>query len=389
MEAVKEQTQFLRRDGIAAVAHGNKDLAAAFPDLQRKDASLGTEFHRIVQQIIHNLRNIILLRHGINRALREIHLHLQFLGEDLLLKGNQHLSGTFGHIKPAHFLHRDAALALQLGNIQHAAHQTAQPLCFIGDDLHIMALALRGDGAVENAVDVAADGGHRGFQLMGHVGHKFLTAVFVFLQGGSHIIKGNGQLLHLPGGAACDTNPGIQLSVTEGTGLFRHFLQGLTLHPGQKGHGHHENDHHADGAGGKDAGNFLHHLLGIRHGSRGQHKSHHDPPYLHRPGGNIPALGIDILQSAGVMDTALGNDLLQILLGDPQTLLADVHGRIRGEDDSALSVADQRINAGDLSGQIQIDQKLGAIHGFVPIIGRHQMAEHLGILIQPLEGGVC
>ena len=122
--------------------------------------------------------------------LRHIHIHVQMLVVDFLLKGDEYLSGAFLQVE-VHFLFLgDALLLLELGDVQHAAHQSAQTFCFIGNDPQVVFLALLGNSAVQNSINIAGDGGHRRLQFMGHIGHKFLTLIFTLLQGGCHVVEG-------------------------------------------------------------------------------------------------------------------------------------------------------------------------------------------------------
>ena len=237
MEPVKDQGQFLRRDGLAVVGNGDVGLGAAFFNLQTQGTALGTEFDRVVKQIVNHLSDIVLIGHGEYRVLRHIHVHIQLLAVDLLLKGDQHLTGAFLQIKLVLLILRDAALILQTGYIKHTADQTAQALGLVGDNLQIVGGLLPGDGTVENAVDVAGDGGHGGFQLMGDVRYEFLALVFAFLQLLGHVVEGQSQILHLFGVAAVQLDPGLQIAVTERAGGVCHQFQRITLPVGEEGHG--------------------------------------------------------------------------------------------------------------------------------------------------------
>ena len=53
----------------------------------------------------------------------------------------------------------------------------------------------RRNGAVQNAVYIAADGGHRRLQLVADVGDELLALVLALLQRGGHIVKRHGQLV--------------------------------------------------------------------------------------------------------------------------------------------------------------------------------------------------
>ena len=254
MEPVEDQRQLLRRDGVSVIADGDIGLAAALPDLQSQIASLGTELDGVIQQIVDHLGNIVRVRHGVHRMLRHIHLDIQVLVVDLLFEGDQHLSGALLQVEMHLLFLGDALFLLQLGDIQHTAHQAAEPLGLIGNDPKVMLLALLGDGAVQNAVYIAGDGGHGSLQLMGDVGHELLPLVLAFLQGGGHIVEGQSQLLHLLGIVVLQLDPGLQIAVTEGCGCLCHILQGAAFPPGKGGdrqHGYHD---HKDGGGEENVG---------------------------------------------------------------------------------------------------------------------------------------
>ena len=181
-------------------------------------------------------------------------------------EGDEHLSGAFFQIEVNLFVLRNSLLLLQLGDIQHTANQTAQTLGLIGDDVQVMLLMLRRDGAVQNPVHIAGNGGHGGLQLMGHVGDKFLPLIFALLQGRGHIVEGQSQLLHFLTGILVDFHPGIQLSVAEGGGGVGKLLQWLTFPPGKGGNAQHGHQHHKDGGGGENIADFVQNHPGSRGG---------------------------------------------------------------------------------------------------------------------------
>ena len=61
---------------------------------------------------------------------------------------------------PDHFFRRNP-LILKAGHVQHTPHQAAQAFDLAGDQSQIFPLPLRRDGTVQDAVHIAADGGHR------------------------------------------------------------------------------------------------------------------------------------------------------------------------------------------------------------------------------------
>ena len=52
--------------------------------------------------------------------------------------------------------------AFQLGQVQHVLDEPGQTAGLLADQLQIVVLHVGRDGAVQNAVDEALDGGHRG-----------------------------------------------------------------------------------------------------------------------------------------------------------------------------------------------------------------------------------
>ena len=162
VEPVKDQRQFFRGDGIAAVAHGDIDLIAAHPDGDIQNTRFGTEFHSVIHQIVHHLGDGIAVCLGVHRIIREVHSNIQLLIRNLLLKGDQRLAHTFAQVKPGDTLRGEAFLSLHTGDVQHTPHQPAQPFGLAGHQAHIVAVLFRGDGAVQHTVHITGNGGHRG-----------------------------------------------------------------------------------------------------------------------------------------------------------------------------------------------------------------------------------
>ena len=79
---------------------------------------------------------------------------------------------------------------------------------------------------------------------MGYVGDKFLPLVLAFLQGGGHIVKGQGQFLDFLGTVLVNGNPGVQMSVTEVAGSLCHFPQGGALPAGHQDDYDHRRRYH-------------------------------------------------------------------------------------------------------------------------------------------------
>ena len=84
--------------------------------------------------------------------------------------------------------------AFQLGQVQHVLDEPGQTAGLLADQLQIMVLHVGRDGAVQNAVDEALDGGHRGAQLVGDVAHELAARIVVGLDIFGHLVEGVGQV---------------------------------------------------------------------------------------------------------------------------------------------------------------------------------------------------
>ena len=125
VEPVEYQRQLVRRDGLAVVGDGDVSLAAALFDAQPQIAPVGAELYGVVDEIVDDLGDVVRIRHGVHRMLRHIHVDVQVLVIDLLLEGDEHLPGAFLKVEVHLLFLGDAALFLQLGDVQHTAHETA------------------------------------------------------------------------------------------------------------------------------------------------------------------------------------------------------------------------------------------------------------------------
>ena len=87
--------------------------------------------------------------------------------------------------------------AFQLGEIQHILDEPRQTPGLLADQLQVVVLHLGRDGAVQNAVHKALDGGHGGAQLVGDVAHELTLGVIVGLDILRHLVEGAGKVCHL------------------------------------------------------------------------------------------------------------------------------------------------------------------------------------------------
>ena len=388
MESLKDQRQLLRGDLFTAVGNGKINLVTALPDGNAQLPILGTEFYRIVHQIVDHLIDGILICPGEYGMFRHFHLNIDIFAKDLLLKGDEHLSGHFRKVKSALLLLGYAPLLLQTGDVQHIAHQAAEPLGLLGDQIQVFPALFRGDGAVENAVHIAGDGGHGGFQLMGHIGHKLLTLILALFQRSGHVVKGQSQLLHFLRVVAGGFDPGAEIAVAEGLCRPGHIPQGIGLPADEKSHNgngynNHQNGHHKKGVGNAaDIGE------GIVHRGR----DHNDG--LGRAGSSVGYrhgchVAVFFIQSADdtfVRTGTLGKDPVPVAFIQLQPCMLTAHGRIGTHEQISLGVADDGIRAGYGDGNRQRHVKILIGDAFVPIAGLIQRCDHLGIVFQRCDG---
>ena len=238
MSSVREK--FWQNSGRAVIADGDHHLL--LPRLQAEiQRRVGRgKLGRIFQQVINDLRNEVTLACDQHGVLGDLRLHIEAAVIDLLLHAQQCQTHTLADVEALLL----QFLALQLGDVQHTAHKAAEAACFIGDNAEIMLLPLGRDRAIEDTVGIACDGGHGGFQLMGHIGDKVAALPLRLCQGVCHGVKGLRQLAHLIGAVQLgDTH--IEIAVGIGAGGPHHVGDGLDLPHGGKG---------ADGKGDQQNG---------------------------------------------------------------------------------------------------------------------------------------
>ena len=86
--------------------------------------------------------------------------------------------------------------AFQLGKVQHVLDEPRQTAGLLADQLQVVVLHVRRDGAVQDAVHKALDGGHGGTQLVGDVAHELAPGIIVILDVLGHAVEGAGKVGH-------------------------------------------------------------------------------------------------------------------------------------------------------------------------------------------------
>ena len=218
-----------------------------------------------------------------------------------------------------------------------------------------MLLLFRRDGPVEHPVDVAADGGHGGFQLVRDVCDEFLSALLGFFQRIRHGVEGVRQIDDLLAAAFGDRHAGIELATAKAPGRVRDLCQRLRLlvrqkrRCGQRQHQH--DDRHIE----KQGRTALHEIRDLRHVGGDDDIADRLVRII---GDNGPARNI----APVVMDAAERPDAerfaVRVNFGDEIRidLLADmftVKLVARAQHDEAIFIADQRLGLADVGKQGQ------------------------------------
>ena len=97
VEAVEKQRQLLRGNGLALVGDADVDLIASGAKRKGNFFFLRAEFDGIIQKVINDLGNGIRIRHGKHRIIRQIHLYMQLLLQDLLTAKGRSYSDPVYH----------------------------------------------------------------------------------------------------------------------------------------------------------------------------------------------------------------------------------------------------------------------------------------------------
>ena len=208
------------------------------------------------------------------------------------------------------------------------------------------------------------------------------------MQGGGHIVEGQGQFLHFLAGILVDFHPGVQLAVTEGRRRLGKLLEGLTLPPGEGHDPQHGDKHHEYGYGEKNIGDFIQNLL--RAGGGCGHDDDAQPLLAADDGGghHIAFLVVEVADGAGGAVAAVFVDLVEEILIELPTVVGTAVQGAGAEGNVAVVVADHKVGVGDLGYYVQIQHQVPAGEISVHAVGACQIGDHLRILGQPGNGGV-
>ena len=293
----------------------------------------------VFQQVIDHLGDQIPVALHHDGILRDIGLHVQAPVIDLLLHAEQ---GDAHHLADVEVLLLHL-LGLDLGDIQHTAHQPAQAAALVGNNLQVVLLPLRRDGAVQNTVGITGDGGHGGLQLVGHVGDEVPALPLRLRQRIRHGVEGLGQLTDLVAAVQL-RDAHVEVTGGIGAGGLHHVGDGLDLPHGGDGAGQ-KGDQQNDGGGHQEqADKGAPHLHDLRLVHHRQHDAQQLAVLAHDGDGHGELLG-----GVGVVDVAAAliqglfrQDVIHDLLGDHDAAAHQIV--VGGQQYIALGRADEEVH---------------------------------------------
>ena len=244
-----------------------------------------------------------------------------------------------------------------------------------------MPLPLRRDGAVQNTVGITGDGGHGGFQLVGHIGDKVPALTLRLRQRVRHGVEGLGQLTDLVAAVQLG-DAHVEITGGIGAGGLHHVGDGLDLPHGGDGAGK-ERDQQNDGGGHQEhADEGTPHL----HDLRLVHHCQHDTHQLTFAAENGNGHG-ELLDAVGAVDVAAA--LIQRLF--PQNVVHDILGDgdaaahqllVGGQQHVALGRADEEVHIRHAGRHVRQLPQCGAlvdagVSGGGKVVGGH-LGDQLG-----------
>ena len=194
VEAVEHMWQILRRNADAGVADGEYAQLSLLMDLQPQRTAVLDELYRVIGQVVHHAVQVVAVTHD-GQPFLEVALHIQLLFLNLLLEREQDLRRHFGKVERRRT--EDQLAGLNFCGIQHAVYHAGQTFGLLRDDLQILVALVERNRAVDHAVHKAADGRHRGLELVADVGNKAAGQLLELVKVARHVVERDRQLVNL------------------------------------------------------------------------------------------------------------------------------------------------------------------------------------------------
>lgn len=347
IKPVKDMLLHLPGDLAAGVDDVELELAVFLLQIDGDGAAGGGELDGVVHQIIHRLKKAVVLRLE-GEGLGQIQLQPDLFFLELLLKADDDPADHLAGIKDRPLL----PAAFQPGHGQQAVCQAGEPLHLVGNDAQVIFLLFRLDGAVQNAVYKAGDGGHGGAEIVGDAGDQAPAGLLRVLHGLRHAVEADGHVIKLvlPAGQPC---PGGKIPLGEAAGGEGDLLQGADGAARHQNGGQQRQQQDDQRHQNKDPGEVEKQLLRGLGGDAGEHHAQNRAVLLHRPAHDI----VDLRQKA-VEIGALGVAPL------PQNRLQRGGGKLK----AVVQLAVAAVAGGD---EEQVSLPAAHQNGAVAVLGDH------------------
>ena len=214
-----------------------------------------------------------------------------------------------------------------------------------------MVLHIGRDGAVQNAVDEALDGGHGGAQLVGDVAHELAAGIVVGLDVLRHLVEGVGQIHHFALTFHA-LNTDREVPAAKPLGGIGDLLERVGQLPHQEGGQHAGAEQHDTGREEEVRAELL-----LEVGQPGTGGTEEEiatvvaPCILHVPHRDIALLGQHTVQRAqGVVGLIPGNFFHKLR---PHNICSH-HLGVGGNEDPALFIGEKEVSLGAFADDLQL-----------------------------------
>ena len=194
IEAVPDLLQALLGDAAARVLDGDEDLLLPGSGADIDGGIRIGKLDGVVDEVIKDLLDLPVIRKDHLRLIRKGELKV-----DVLLLADPLIGGAdlLDHAVDVKVGPVKEALGIQGIQGQHPLRQLRQPLRLGDHPVEVFVVHLRGDGAVQDRLQVSLDGGQGRTEVMGHIGNEALLIVLQLGELPGHVVQGVGQIAHL------------------------------------------------------------------------------------------------------------------------------------------------------------------------------------------------
>ena len=268
VEALPDPRLLLPGNTRAGVLHGEAQVLAHRCDAERDPPARWREAHRILEQIGEHLHEAVGVgghrRQPGRRRHRQLNAAALQLPLQLVHRPRPGLGGVHRHHAQGHLP------GVQARQVEQILDQAVEAQGVVEHHAHVAALLVGADDALLHQLEVAAQGGERGAELVGDAGHQLAAGALQLLllaQGARHLVDRLVEdLHHLPELARrLALDPAAEVAAADAAGNLGHRLQrrgdAAGERPGQQ-RGGGEGDQGRQGEQAPDVGQRLVELAG-------------------------------------------------------------------------------------------------------------------------------